>query len=102
MSPGDTQSCAGDASRAGLKKQLAAAKAVAVREQRKREQAEREQARRTQAEAVARAKADVEQAEQHSAEEVQFVKTAVVVLCGGNIGAAKFAAIVGEHIFEPL
>ena len=33
---------AGDASRAGLKKQLMAAKAVAVREQRKREMAERE------------------------------------------------------------
>ena len=36
------QGRAGDASRAGLKKQLAAAKAVAVREQRKREMAERE------------------------------------------------------------
>ena len=33
---------AGDASRAGLKKQLLQAKAVAVREQRKREMAERE------------------------------------------------------------
>ena len=39
---------AGDASRAGLKKQLQAAKAVAVREQRKREMAEREAKRASQ------------------------------------------------------
>jgi colicin import membrane protein len=43
---------AGDASRAGLKKQLMAAKAVAVREQRKREMAERE-ARKAQQQAAA-------------------------------------------------
>lgn len=44
---------AGDASRAGLKKQLMAAKAVAVREQRKREMAEREAKKAQQAAAQA-------------------------------------------------
>ena len=50
---------AGEASRFALKKQLATAKAVAIREQRKREQAERE-ARRVAEAAAARAAAEQE------------------------------------------
>eukprot|EP00966_Prymnesium_polylepis_P004619 105697-Prymnesium_polylepis.1 len=49
---------AGDASRAGLKKKLAAHKAVGLREVRKREMAERETARRAQ-EAAAQAQRDL-------------------------------------------
>ena len=57
---------AGDATRAGLKKQLATAKAVAVREERKREQAEREAKRA--AEAAARAAAQAAAQQQHEQE----------------------------------
>ena len=56
-----------DASRAGLRKQLAALKAAGLREQRKREQAEREKARRAQMEAQARAAQAETQAAAHDA-----------------------------------
>ena len=55
---------AGDASRAGLKKQMAAAKAGAVREERRREQAEREAKKASEAAARAAAQAAAARAEQ--------------------------------------
>lgn len=55
---------AGDASRAGLKKQMAAAKAGAVREERRREQAEREAKKSSEAAARAAAQAAAARAEQ--------------------------------------